>query len=225
MSRPVDKMEVLASEHADNIYLTYPHESGYRHLTYAQTNKLIGHTANILNSKIASQDASLISKTAPVKEAGVVVAIIGEHGATMLLNIWAIMKLNCVVFPLSPRNSQEGLIHLLKAADARYLVSQSGEYRRRAEEIAAALDGNVQLVDMVEFEHGIQEQLDKDILAFSPPTSDINMDRIASILHTSGSTKLPKPIWMSYNNQHAVGKANFIPRAVTILTTGLMCVV
>lgn len=219
-------MERLAAESGDKIYLKYPHETGYRNVTYAEANRLVHHTASILDSKIDSQDPSLKSKTSPNGKANVVVAVLGQHGATMLFNLWGVLKLDCTVFPLSPRNSQEGLIHILKQADARYLISQSGEYRTRAEEIASALDGSIQLIDMVEFKDGIQAQLEKGTQPFNRSASkEYDVDQIAAVLHTSGSTNLPKPIWLKISGLDIVGGASFIPSCVKFMTTGLMYVI
>lgn len=114
--------------------------------------------------------------------------------------LMGIMRANCVPFPISPRNSPAAVAHLLKETGAMHLVvgAESSMHELAAASLALFTGVHPRVSDMPTHEELYCVAEDNSIFL---PLSRPAMSDSAVILHSSGSTSFPKPI---YWTQHGI---------------------
>ncbi|OAA59696.1 Chloramphenicol acetyltransferase-like domain protein [Niveomyces insectorum RCEF 264] len=122
------------------------------------------------------------------------VGYIGPHDLRHVLLTYACVKINCTALFLSPKNSTEGALAVLEAAKCNIWVNPDGKSSRLVDEVLQKRPMNVLGLP------SLDELLDAE--ATEPyPYEKAFADAIAEpfcVLHTSGSTGLPKPIVWSH---------------------------
>lgn len=115
-------LDYQAENRSNKPCLLYPDLSSeplrYASVTYAQVNA----AANRLAMKYAQQ-IDISSNT----EKSVVVGLLASSSIDYLLTFYGLIKLGVVVFPLSTRNSQAALEHLIQKTGVSYLVIGPGQ--------------------------------------------------------------------------------------------------
>ncbi|KAL0958751.1 hypothetical protein HGRIS_014075 [Hohenbuehelia grisea] len=112
-----------------------------------------------------------------------------------------IIRLGCRAFPISPRNSAQGVANLLEKMGVRNVfVSGDAAMQSVANEACGLLGSqrNVNLLSVPSFKFLYGDDARRVTAIPRPPRSGI--DDIAMILHSSGSTSFPKPIPLSHRN-------------------------
>lgn len=199
-------LEYQAEINANRTALLYPDPkenfTTYASLNYKQYNNLVNHLA----VKI-SEYLPISSVTSDEK---IVCGLLGSGGTDYLLAQLALLKLpNVVMFPISPRNSQAAVEHLIRMTNTRLLLTFSShlpmiETIREQEEFESL---KVLQLDSDEF-HLEQLLIKKDEMwdvESSPTTTKMIQKRkisehyndVVIILHSSGSTAHPKPIYLT----------------------------
>ncbi|KAK1216894.1 hypothetical protein PQX77_020470 [Marasmius sp. AFHP31] len=135
--------------------------------------------------------------TAPSTTSVPVIAILAvADSATYYTTIAGIMRAGYIAFPISVRNSDKAVAHLLKATNAHHiLVSQDSGMRNLFSAALNVLDGHeIAEASMPSFDE-IYVQTSKED---PPPFPHVNQSTRAMIMHSSGSTAFPKPIPFTY---------------------------
>ncbi|KAF4900571.1 Non-canonical non-ribosomal peptide synthetase FUB8 [Colletotrichum viniferum] len=149
----------------------------------------------------ARQFAQAVDKTAwwlhkQVGNTGEVqpVGYIGPHDLRHILLTYACVKANCTALFLSAKNSTEGALAVLKAAECNIWVKPHGPSYPLVDDLLQQRE--MQVLDLP----GLDELLDAEGTEPYPfcKTFDEASQEPFCLLHTSGSTGLPKPIVWSH---------------------------
>ncbi|CAF0954297.1 unnamed protein product, partial [Didymodactylos carnosus] len=107
-------LEYQASQRPNHLCLLYPDLSfnftQYASLTYAQVNNITNNLAEQFSQYISQKDMP-------------VVCLLANNNVDCLLMLYALLKLNIIVFPLSTRNSQAAIVHLVNETQASHLFT------------------------------------------------------------------------------------------------------
>jgi acyl-CoA synthetase (AMP-forming)/AMP-acid ligase II len=110
----------------------------------------------------------------------------------------AFVKLECRLLLLSPRNSEPALVDLMNKTNTKVLL-YANQFSKVATKVSSNIsDGAFNLASEVDIEQALQEEnmAEKSLLA-SKSTSKEQLEDIAMIIHSSGTTGFPKPIYLS----------------------------
>ncbi|RXW20332.1 hypothetical protein EST38_g5522 [Candolleomyces aberdarensis] len=111
--------------------------------------------------------------------------------------IAGIIRAGYCAFPISPRNSDAAVANLLQKSGAAFmLVSHDKPMQKLAQAASQLLDRDMPFMDIPSFQE-IYEQAE---ITEAPPSLHSKSDETALILHSSGSTSFPKPIYLSHRN-------------------------
>ncbi|KAF9465931.1 hypothetical protein BDZ94DRAFT_1158916 [Collybia nuda] len=112
-------------------------------------------------------------------------------------------------FPISPRNSAAGVASLLQKMAVKYIFVSGDQAMRELAAAACAVDNNteenvaeVRFLEAPLFETLFGKCMESSDAAFQqlPPARKRNVDDVAMVLHSSGSTSFPKPILITHRN-------------------------
>lgn len=169
--------------HGDKPFVRYYADGGFNTLTYSQVDRIATNLACKWADKVKGTD---------------VVSYIGDHGVDYLILMLAVMKLRITLLAISPRNSEAAVINLLEKTHSKVLIT-SEKYETLAKSSAAHVSGvQVILGDSLEIATLVQEPLNPDHAhLLNKEFSDEDITKSALIIHSSGSTAFPKPIYLS----------------------------
>ena len=116
----IGALEYRAASHAERTALLYPDAqqdyTAYASLTYRQYNNLVDHLASKISNHLPTTSVGADEK--------IVCGVLGPGGTDYLLAQLALLKLpNVVMFPISPRNSQAAVEHLLRLTETKLLLT------------------------------------------------------------------------------------------------------
>ncbi|KAJ6599959.1 hypothetical protein DFH09DRAFT_970599 [Mycena vulgaris] len=175
-----------------------PHHPLFR---FADTDNII-HTISWSRSVKAFHTAARITRKRV--EAGVgsrpMVAILASADQiTYFSVITGILRAGYQAFPISPRNSDVAVAHLLRSTScAHVFVSADAAMQKlagAAAEKISALGGELKIISMPTFDELFEAS---DAFESLPPMDKVGLDEPAIILHSSGSTAFPKTITFTY---------------------------
>ncbi|KAH7123087.1 hypothetical protein EDB81DRAFT_813530 [Dactylonectria macrodidyma] len=150
----------------------------FRHVSARAFVKAVDKTAWLLHSQIRESQAIQA------------VGYIGPHDLRHILLTYACVKAGCTALFLSPKNSTEGALAVLEAAKCNVWVKPRGVSYPLVEDFLQHRD--MQVLDLPE----LDELLDAEEAKQYPYTKTFEeaIEDPFCLLHTSGSTGLPKPI-------------------------------
>ena len=113
---------------------------------------------------------------------------------------WAVIKQGCIVVPVNIRLEVDGMKHILGTSDAAILVSHSESWETIA--TAARQCENIKHLITVGFEEEGTTSFDRIVQTAGEPVADpeIVEDDLAIVMHTSGTTGLPKGAMVTHGN-------------------------
>lgn len=169
--------------HAHRPFARYHTKNGFNTLTYAHVDRL------------ATNLACKWAKDAKNTE---VISFISDHTINYLIVMLVMQKLRITMMALSPRNSEVANVNLLGKTKSKLLVANV-KYEDIAKASSAQIPSvKVIIVEPLDIETLVQEPLDPNhttLLDYQFSDEDISKD--ALIIHSSGSTAFPKPIYLS----------------------------
>ena len=200
-----DMLEKQAVLRAHQNCLFYPEQTdarSYAAITYKQLNEVTNHIAEKFSTQI---QCTLTNEPS-------IVCLLANSNVSYLLSIYALFKLNVIIFPLSIRNSDAAILHLLEKSGASHLF-YSEQYSSVVKKIDAKFGPMIKL-------HPFEEIQIADLLmlgesSFESATKADGLEQIRIIFHryafklkiirlllfihlnihfSSGSTSFPKPI-------------------------------
>ncbi|KAJ7667223.1 hypothetical protein B0H17DRAFT_990381 [Mycena rosella] len=128
-----------------------------------------------------------------------VVAILASADQITYFSVIAgILRAGYQAFPISPRNSEVAVAHLLRSTGCtRVFVSADAAMQKLAKAAAdtSAVEEKLEILAMPTFEDLFERP---DAIAPLPPVEKHGLDEPAVILHSSGSTAFPKTITFTY---------------------------
>ncbi|KAJ6574353.1 hypothetical protein B0H19DRAFT_1371452 [Mycena capillaripes] len=229
-------MEYHAKANSDHPLFRYDSASareGYEDITWHQAVNLFDKTAQIIRRCLGGGAA--VDRTPPP-----VVGILASTSAILYTCLlFGTLRAGCPVFPLSPRNSDAAIAHLIAESGVKYLlVSQDAHMQdiaRKANGILQSKNVHITLIPIPTYEEiCADEREDRDAL---PPLQHIDDDQVMIIAHSSGSTSFPKiipltqkyfikmhgprPVDLSTRVQSAHGTAMFHAMGIVSLTRAI----
>ncbi|KAF8209695.1 hypothetical protein K438DRAFT_1810225 [Mycena galopus ATCC 62051] len=184
-------MEFHAKANPDHPLFRYDSPStpeGYEDIAWRQVVNLFDTTAQIIRGRLGAA----VDRTPPP-----VVGILASTSSILYaFLLFGTLRAGCPVFPLSTRNSEAAVAHLIAESGVNYLlVSQDAHMQdiaRKANDILQSKNVHITLISIPTYEEiCAHEHEDRDAL---PPLQPIDDDRVLIIAHSSGSTSFPKII-------------------------------
>ncbi|KAG1288434.1 hypothetical protein G6F66_009641 [Rhizopus arrhizus] len=166
-------------KYADRTLARYHSNGIYKTMTYAEV--------DAISDRLASQWSHSLQQ-------GQVVSFFSDHGLDYLLMLIALLKLRVTFFAISPRNSEPAVLALMSQTGSKVLLVSS-KYKRMAQ----AVKKKGLVAHMVGPLH--HELLLKQSVSLTLPDlnlSDFDREKTTIILHSSGSTNFPKPVYCTH---------------------------
>ncbi|KAF7339024.1 Acetyl-CoA synthetase-like protein [Mycena venus] len=231
-------MEFHAKANPDHPLFRYDSASareGYEDITWRQAVNLFDTTAQIIRRRLGGGAA--VDRTPPP-----VVGILASTSAIFYACLlFGTLRAGCPVFPLSTRNSDVAIAHLIAESGVKYLlVSQDAHMQNIAHKANGFLQSknvHITLISIPTYEEiCADEHEDRDAL---PPLQPIDDDHVLIIAHSSGSTSFPKiipltqkyfikihgprPVDLSIRVQAAHGAAMFHAMGILSIMRAVFC--
>ncbi|KAF7348966.1 NRPS-like enzyme [Mycena venus] len=190
-------MEFHAKANPDHPLFRYDSASareGYEDITWRQAMNLFDTTAQVIRRRLGG-GAAVDCTPPPI--VGILVSTSAIFYACLLFGT---LRAGCPVFPLSTRNSDVAIAHLIAESGVKYLlVSQDAhmqEIAHKANGILQSKNIHITLISVPTYEE-ICANKQEDTL---PPLQPIDDDHVLIIAHSSGSTSFPKivPLTQKY---------------------------
>lgn len=176
-------MNIQSKVHADKPFARYYSNTGFKTLSYSQ---------------IDCVATNLACKWAKDAQNTRIVSFINDHSVNYLIVMLAMMKLRVTMMALSPRNSEAATVDLLEKTQSKLLVANV-KYETIAKSVALQVpDVKVIILESLDLDTLIKEPLNPDHeTLLNTDFSDNDIEKNALIIHSSGSTAFPKPIYLS----------------------------
>ncbi|CEG84150.1 hypothetical protein RMATCC62417_17995 [Rhizopus microsporus] len=179
----INYLNKICKDNDDRILAYYHSNNSFHSLTYAQV--------DLVATNLACKWSSIIKDTRTV-------SYLADHSIDYLIVVLALLKLRVTPFLISPRNSQAAIAHLMKTTTSKFLLA-SKKYQSTAMAISSSVKGMRELImsplqlDALTMEPYYPNY--QDVLNHTFISSDIT--KTALIMHSSGTTNFPKPIYCS----------------------------
>ncbi|TCD63425.1 putative NRPS-like protein biosynthetic cluster [Steccherinum ochraceum] len=184
-------------EHNPNHPLfVYDDVQGNTTITWSQAVRIIHQAARYVaeHSKLSSQGDQAHSP--------VVAVLATSDTVTYFCTIIGIMRAGFTVFAMSPRNSAEAVAHLLSKTDSQFMLVSSEPSMVSLAEAALKImrtSGKAPPMGrMPEYDNLYSAAMNVNFMPY--PNVKHDVDSIALILHSSGSTAFPKPIFWKHRS-------------------------
>ncbi|KAL6918333.1 hypothetical protein FSST1_009828 [Fusarium sambucinum] len=198
-------LDDLASAEPDRIIYSWAKSSdlsqGFRHVSARAFTRAVDKTAWLLQRELG--------ETSEIRSVG----YIGPHDLRQILLTFACIKANYTALFLSPKNSIEGAVAVLDAADCNIWVKPAGE--RPTQLVEDFLQQrSMQVMELPLLSELLPE--DESLMENNKPfpytkTWEEAIDDTFCILHTSGSTGLSKPIKWTHGLIGTVDAVRLLP--------------
>ncbi|KAJ7247862.1 hypothetical protein B0H12DRAFT_1124293 [Mycena haematopus] len=171
---------------------------GYENITWPQAVKMFDTTARVLRRRLGD---TVDYTTSPV------VGILAATGSILYASlIFGAVRAGCTVFPISTRNSDVAIAHLIAESNVKYLlVSPDGHMQdlaRKANALLHSRNIRIEILPIPTYEEISDTQ--RSDLAPLPPLRAIEDDRVLVIAHSSGSTSFPKIVPLTHKYMQTI---------------------
>ncbi|KAF1806067.1 hypothetical protein V8B55DRAFT_1592110 [Mucor lusitanicus] len=169
--------------HANKVFARYYSNGEYKTATYADIDRLA---------------TNLACKWAKDAQGTEVVSFISDHSINYMIVMLAIMKLRITMLAISPRNSEAADVNLLEKTQSKLLIANV-KYESIAKAAVSQVSGvKLIVIPPLDIEALLKEPINPDYQQIlNLDFSDEDILKPALIIHSSGSTAFPKPIYLS----------------------------
>lgn len=166
-------------------------DSSQTAITYRQLAHAVHRTAHILNPNNTIPHGTSVG------------ILVSAHTIQYVVLLLGAMRAGLVPFPLSPRNQLSGLAHLLTSTQTSYIIAGGGKaidvVTAQLENLLTRTGPDIKFIQLPRLEDilpGLGQSKAQDDYEHRPfvPLQPLTDKSIVFILHSSGSTDLPKPI-------------------------------
>ncbi|KAF7341776.1 Acetyl-CoA synthetase-like protein [Mycena sanguinolenta] len=173
---------------------------GYENITWHQAVKMFDTTARILRRRLGNTGTMECAHRPVV---GILAATSSILYASLVVGT---IRAGCTVFPLSTRNSDAAIAHLIAESGMKYLlISQDRHMQdiaRKANALLNAQNISIGIFPIPTYEE-ISDTQHTDLDAL-PPLQAIPDERVLVIAHSSGSTSFPKIVPLTHKYLQAI---------------------
>ncbi|OQV10495.1 hypothetical protein CLAIMM_14484 [Cladophialophora immunda] len=180
-----------AREFPDEPIFGYPSDDlAYLEYTYAD---LVS-----ISAQVARQYAACLPCRPDSSHEARVIALLGPSNLDYFFTLLALSRLGFTVLFLSTRISQAAYLSLLDVTECRHILVDSS-FRKTANALAAERDG-LEVIDILSRERYTAQLDDAGLQQQQQQQFDLEQEssKVAWIIHSSGSTGLPKPIYQTH---------------------------
>ncbi|KEZ41750.1 Nrps-like protein [Scedosporium apiospermum] len=181
-----------AHTHADSIVVSYP-SSGVEYVDYTM------QQLDAFAYRVAVQYATHIPVRSCSQTKPTVVVVMGPSNLDYLVTLLALTKLGHTALLLSTRISQEAVDSLIRTTGAKFFL-----YDQRYADVAAAAGASMSEFGVLEIAGGAKYNFPVDVYADTALCRHLDPAIEAGhhvfIIHSSGSTGLPKPIYQTHKS-------------------------
>ncbi|KAI9250974.1 hypothetical protein BDA99DRAFT_608261 [Phascolomyces articulosus] len=124
------------------------------------------------------------------------VGFIADHSIYYLVAMLAVFKLRPILLALSPRNSVAANVNLLTQTNSKFMIV-SEKYADMAQQCHEQVSGGCDYKVLASLDLDTLSSYAKDYHSHVSPPSEKDIEKVALIIHSSGSTSFPKPIYLS----------------------------
>ncbi|KDN41199.1 hypothetical protein RSAG8_07613, partial [Rhizoctonia solani AG-8 WAC10335] len=164
-------------------------DSSQVNITYEQLAHAVHRAAHILNPNGSLPQGTNIG------------LLVSTHTIEYIVMILGAMRAGLVPFPISPRTHIPGIAHLLKSTQTSLVVAGGSQTIEgiipQLTRNLAEIDFSTQFVDLPTLDSVLPElnksESNSEHKPF-PPLKPMTDDAIVNILHSSGSTRMPRPV-------------------------------
>ncbi|KAG7134648.1 Non-canonical non-ribosomal peptide synthetase ascB like protein [Verticillium longisporum] len=181
-----------ARSHPDKVIVSYP-STGIEYVDYTM------RQLDVFAYRAAKSYQQSLPTRRSSAEKPMTVAVIGPSNFEYLITMLALTKLGHTTLFLSTRISQEAVENLIKTTGAQVLIADP-RHAATAEVARKSLPGleTLEIVNSSAFDFEIEVHADTQLDAHLDPAIETN-NRVY-IIHSSGSTGLPKPIYQTHKS-------------------------
>lgn len=151
-------------------------------------------------ARISSEAARSYARFLPTRkdpeEEGKVVALLGPSNLSYFFTLLALSKLGFTVLFLSTRISEAAYLSLLNVTHCQHIVVDPA-FRKTAQKLVS-VQHSLEVIDIVSEGQYTNEQAENDAETLPELDLDAESSNVAWIIHSSGSTGLPKPIYQTH---------------------------
>jgi acyl-CoA synthetase (AMP-forming)/AMP-acid ligase II len=194
--RPPCTIDELVRQRADDgpeeAIISYP-SSGVDYVDYTS------RQLDVFAFRVAQKYRSLMPQRLSSSDSETVVALLGTSNFEYFISILALTKLGHSVLFLSTRISSAAYTSLLKATGAIHILVDAS-FRETAEQVKEGLPSlNVhKITDKATYDYPVTTRdIDTNLTHHLDPEAE--SCKVAWIIHSSGSTGLPKPIFQTHS--------------------------
>ncbi|KAI7865365.1 hypothetical protein BDF14DRAFT_1730514 [Spinellus fusiger] len=186
-----------ASKYEDNVFLRYADKINdgsetFRTLTYRQVNTITTNIACELHETVKDCES---------------IGFIEDHSVSYMIYFLAIIKLRSIFIALSPRNSNEADANILQKTNSKLLVA-SVKYSKKAQTTADMVENcRVYIFPALDIAAEAKKMINPNADYLLKSTLENDSSTVIIILHSSGSTGLPKPIYLT--NYYILNQSQF----------------
>ncbi|KAI8580711.1 hypothetical protein K450DRAFT_235591 [Umbelopsis ramanniana AG] len=176
----------ITEKFSSSTYIQYWKDPDDEHpcsLTYREVDIITSNLAHRLQNQYDLQGQAL--------------AYLADNSLQYGLYLLAFVKLECRVMLLSPKNSETAMVDLMKRTDTKFLVHNK-RFAKESSSVIDQIDGgttflafDVDTEETKELDNGAQS------IWLTERNSEVKSEKIAFIIHSSGTTGFPKPIYLS----------------------------
>ncbi|KAJ6600965.1 hypothetical protein DFH09DRAFT_969448 [Mycena vulgaris] len=183
---------------------------GYENIPWRQAMKMLDTTAKIIRHRLGG-GGTVNCTPSPV------VGILASTSAILYASlIFGTIRAGCTVFPLSTRNSDIAIAHLIAESGVKYLlVSQDAhmqEIASKANTILHSKNFHINIVPIPTYEEiSTDEHSNLDAL---PPVQTIDDERVIIIAHSSGNYSTAMPVM--FNAQQRISGSTSFPKVIPL---------
>ncbi|KAE8556190.1 hypothetical protein EYB25_000890 [Talaromyces marneffei] len=175
----------------DTPLVYYPH-TGIDYVGYSM------RQLDIFAHRVAQKLASRLPPRTSSSEKPIVVSLLGPSDLSYLATFWALSKLGHSILFLSTRISLEAYASLLERTESKHIIIAK-EFQDTADDLTKRIPGLQ--IDYIAtddwYKFPIEDkQIDTDLTPNLKPAQEANY--VSWIIHSSGSTGLPKPIFQTH---------------------------
>ncbi|KAM5355170.1 hypothetical protein ACJ41O_001816 [Fusarium nematophilum] len=188
--RTVDELlRVRARSHPDRINVSYP-SSGTDYVDYTL------RQLDVFAYRVAKHYEQFIPPRQSSDEKPMTVALIGPSNFDYLVTLLALTKLGHTTLFISPRISQEAIDNLINLTGASFFLAHSRYLETaKASKQALGMKGVLEMAGRSAYDFPIEVHANTRVDASLDLSRET--DNLIYIIHSSGSTGLPKPIYQT----------------------------
>ncbi|KAM5540045.1 hypothetical protein V8D89_006185 [Ganoderma adspersum] len=172
-------------------------DGGLKTITYAEAIRAIRHVARHILALVGSTERCTVALLA------------NADSVTYIITSAAVIRAGHIVFPISTRNGSAAVSHLLNRTGCRHVLVSGDEYMQTLASEATADMPDVTLHSIFNFDEIFGHNQAVNGCGTEGLPNEFKISDVGMILHSSGSTNHPKPIYWTHKRMVSRGTTSW----------------